>query len=162
MGKWIQKLPSKSKSECGKPAIYVYQCNLNLFVLEKYCYEKNDSIDGWKYILTTPTVSVGQESRLSWGPLAQGHPRDCHQAVGRSWIVISRLNTGKSHLQVPPRGCSYMPQKIQVQSHWPLHRQPRDTEKMVASRVSNPESKRECLRQRPQSDTPPHLPHSTP
>ena len=101
MGKWIQKLPSKSKSECGKPAIYVYQCNLNLFVLEKYCYETNDSIDGWKYILTTPTVSVGQESRLSWGPLAQGHPRDCHQAVGSSWIVISRLNMGKATFKFP-------------------------------------------------------------
>lgn len=34
--------------------LYVYQCNLNLFVLGKYCYETNDSIDGWKHILITP------------------------------------------------------------------------------------------------------------
>ena len=55
-----------------------------------------------------------------------------------------------------------MPQKIhfQVQSHWPLHRQPGDIEKMVASRVSNPESKREYLRQRLQ--TPLHVFHILP
>ena len=41
-------------------------------------------------------------------------------------------------------GLFHRPQKIhfQVQSHWPLHRQPGDIEKMIASRVSNPESKR--------------------
>lgn len=94
--------------------------------------------------LPIPTVSVVRNPSLA-GELCS---RVTHETViklwGRSWIVISAW-----HRKEPPSssltGLFWMPQKIhfQVQSHWPPQTA-WNIEKMVASRVSNPESKREA------------------
>lgn len=89
-GNEFKNLPSKSKSECGKPAIYCYQCNLNLFVLGKYCHETNDSIDGWKHILITPQFLWVRNPSLAGGLWL----RVTHETVIKLWAGAGQSSQG--------------------------------------------------------------------